>query len=133
MLEDALSGLAPCLPWVQVPADFTAEKVLQIHSEMQRIKLEKVRHLAVSTQGKRFAPEELASAAAMISQAAEEEVLDRRKAEVGTAGEVFHAAIAKLSRSDDFRKRMAALDVEHRKALKAALQTDAAKLDMQQN
>merc|ERR1712217_413509 len=102
-----------------------ANKVLGIHREMQSLKLEKVKTLATTTLGKRFSPEELGSAAAMISQAAEEEVLERRVDELGKGGEVYHAAMARYSRDENFRISMAEQDAEHRRALVAALRAEA--------
>merc|ERR1712061_895752 len=124
MLDEAMGGHLPSPPGVTVPSDFTAEKVLLIHADMQKHKLEKVGKLAAATDGKHYSPEELGKAAAMISMAAEQETFEMGGDHLGKDGEIFHAALAQHSRDADFRARMAVLDAEHRRALVAALRAE---------
>lgn len=125
MLEDALGGLAPMMPGVQIPTELSEKALLLIHEEMLRLKVDKARHLARATQGKRYSPEDLGRAAAMMSQAAEAEVLEARSDTLGKDGEVYHTAMARHSRDPSFRQRMSQLDAEHRRALVAAFRNEA--------
>lgn len=120
MLEDALGGLAPMMPGVQIPTELSEKALLQIHEEMLQLKVSKAKHLAGVTQGKRYSPEELGRAAALMSQASEAEVLEARSDTLGKDGEVYHTAMARHSRDPAFRQRMSQLDAEHRRALVAA-------------
>lgn len=125
MLEEALGGILPSMLGVVVPADITVEKLLGYHMEMLQLKLEKIKQLASVTKGKTFAPEELGRAAALISQAAETEVLEKHQKVLGKGGEVFHTAMAQHCREEAFRLRLNALDAEHRKLLIAAFRANA--------
>jgi len=125
MLEEALGGLAPMMPGVQIPAELSENALLQIHEEMLRLKVAKAKHLAGATQGKKYSPEELGRAAALMSQAAEAEVLEARCEALGRDGEVYHTAMARHSRDPAFRQRMSQLDADHRRALIAAFRGEA--------
>jgi len=125
MLEDALGGLAPMMPGVQIPTDLSEKALLQIHEDMLQLKVAKAKHLAKATQGKRYSPEELGRAAALMSQASEAEVLEARSDALGKDDEVYHTTMAHHSRDPAFRQRMSQLDAEHRRALVAAFRGEA--------
>jgi len=91
---------------------------------MLDLKLEKIKTLSSATQGKRFTPEELGQAAALISKAAEEEVLDKYLTLLGKDGSIYYSAVAQWSRDSDFSRRLADLDKEHRRSMIQAFRTE---------
>lgn len=120
MLTEALQGTPPSLPGLQIPAELTEKRLLEVRAEMMRLKLQKVGQLAAATQGKRYSAEELGRAAAAISQAAEEEIFEARHELLGKEGEIYHSAVALCQKSASFARRVTELDAEHRRALVAA-------------
>mmetsp|Transcript_100164 Transcript_100164/g.238853 ORF Transcript_100164/g.238853 Transcript_100164/m.238853 type:complete len:264 (-) Transcript_100164:71-862(-) len=121
MMKDALGGVPPMLPGIELPAELSQERLLKLHGEIHDLKIEKARKLAAQTRSKRFAKQELASAVALLSQAAEEEVL-RAHSELGEKGEVYHSAMAFHHQSPPFQEKLGKLHEEHRKQLIAAFQ-----------
>eukprot|EP00439_Symbiodinium_sp_Y106_P012343 s1001_g1.t2 len=62
MLADALGGsdlrLPPMLPGIEIPEDLTQERLLELYSQVQTLKIEKARTLADHTRRKRFSAQE---------------------------------------------------------------------------
>jgi len=117
MLADALGGLPPMLPGIEIPEDLTQERLLELYSQVQTLKIEKARTLADHTRRKRFSAQEITTEVARLSQAAEEEVLEEHRDWLGKEGEIYHSALALHSRSAEFQSRVADLDTEHRKGM----------------
>lgn len=115
MMKDALAGIAPVLPGLNIPPELSEEQVLKLYSEMQQLKIEKARKLATQTKGRRFAKQELASAVALLSQVSEDEVLEN--CAMIEEGEVFHSALGLYSQSTDFQRKLMKLDDEHREQM----------------
>eukprot|EP00434_Breviolum_minutum_P004106 symbB.v1.2.003617.t1/scaffold203.1/size271217/9 len=120
MMREALGGVTPLLPGVDIPPELSEEKALELYGEMQELKIEKAKILATQTRGRRFAKQELASAVALISQASEQEVLEKHSDLVGEP-EVFHCVMALYGQSKDFQEKLTKLDASHRKQMVEAL------------
>jgi len=120
MMREALGGVTPILPGVEIPTELSEEKALELYGEMQELKIEKAKILATQTRGRRFAKQELASAVALISQASEQEVLEKHSDLVGEP-EVFHCVMALYGQSKDFQEKLTKLDASHRKQMVEAL------------
>eukprot|EP00440_Ansanella_granifera_P036699 gb/GFBE01039812.1/.p1 GENE.gb/GFBE01039812.1/~~gb/GFBE01039812.1/.p1 ORF type:complete len:311 (+),score=83.69 gb/GFBE01039812.1/:1-933(+) len=129
MLADALGGFAPTLPGAAIPRELTAERVLDFHNKIQTLKIEKARKLAAQTAGRKFSAQELGSAVALLSQAAEQEVIEANSKLLGEGGELYFSAFAVQMRSPGFSERVSKLDKDHRRAMVAAFRDEASQVD----
>merc|ERR1712137_1506675 len=75
MLNDALGGVTPLCPGVKIPEELTEAVLIQIQSEINKMKIEKVRKFSAGNSTRRYNPEELSQAVTLLTQAAESEVL----------------------------------------------------------
>lgn len=104
------------LPGIEIPPELSEDRVLEVYSEMQTLKIEKAKKLSIQTRGRQFSKEELASAIALLSQASEQEVLAKYRDSLGEP-EVFLSAVALYGQSKDFQLKLLKLDATHRKQM----------------
>lgn len=116
MMKEALGGVQPMLPGIEIPPELSEDRVLEVYSEMQTLKIEKAKKLSIQTRGRQFSKEELASAIALLSQASEQEVLAKYRDSLGEP-EVFLSAVALYGQSKDFQLKLLKLDATHRKQM----------------
>ena len=51
MMREALSGIQPMLPGLEIPPELSRARLLEIYEEMQQAKIEKAKELSKSTKG----------------------------------------------------------------------------------
>lgn len=130
MLNDALGGVTPLCPGVKIPEQLTEAVLLQIQSEINKIKIEKVRKFSMGNSTKKCNPEELSRAIALLSQAAEAEVLRSKPELLGEGGEdAFYSAMALKCRTPEFQVRVTKLTADHKQAMIAAIRDESKTLD----
>lgn len=130
MFHDALRGIAPVLPGVKIPDGLSEDKVIQIHCKMQRLKIDKATQLAPQAFCGQFSNEKLGQALAMLSEAAESQILEIHRDITGQVGELYQSAMATYLRSPTFKAHVARLDEDHKRQMIAVFTVTADSADL---
>jgi len=114
MLSDALAGILPVLPNVEIPKGLTEEKALEIQAEVYALE---TKYVLESVGGDKCTLEKLGEVLTTAQKTAWETTIKLHADLIPGGVEVFHSAVATYARNIDFAKERKKLQDGHQEKM----------------